>query len=92
MIIYLHYTAQLAMEAGCSAEKLELCDDATVEQVVKDRANKHGGKFAEIVLSPDGDPVPTIMYVVNGEQVDRGTPHILKDGDELMLMSPIAGG
>ena len=92
MKISMQYTAQLAMEAGCSRESIDVEDNTTVEEVVRLRAGHFGGKFAEIVLNAEGQPVSTIMHIVNGEQVERGVPHPLKEGDELMLMSPIAGG
>ena len=80
------------MEAGCSTEKLELEEGATVEAIIRNRAEKHGGKFASMLLGTDGAPVATIMQIVNGEQVDRNANVVLNNGDELMLMSPIAGG
>jgi molybdopterin converting factor small subunit len=92
MKITMQYTAQLSMEAGCATEKLEIANGTTVAQIIINRAEKHGGKFSNMLLNADGEPVSTIMWVVNGEQVDRLVPHVLQDGDELMLMSPIAGG
>ena len=92
MKITLQYTAQLSMEAGCATEKLEIAEGTTVKQIIINRAEKHGGKFSTMLLNSEGEPVATIMWIVNGEQVDRSVPHVLQEGDELILMSPIAGG
>jgi molybdopterin converting factor small subunit len=92
MKIELLYTAQLAMEAGGASETLEIEHGASIDTLIRHLAESRGGKFAQLLLNDQGDPHPTIMRIVNGEQVDRAHPPKLEDGDELMLMSPIAGG
>ena len=92
MKIELRYTAQLAMEAGGASETLEIGKDTSIDMLIRQLAESRGGKFAKLLLNEQGDPHPTIMRIVNGEQVDRAHEPKLQDGDELMLMSPIAGG
>ncbi|MFT5123545.1 MAG: MoaD family protein [Kiritimatiellia bacterium] len=92
MKITLRYTAQLAMEAGGPTESIEIDEGTTIDAVIQLLASTHGGRFSELLLNDQGDPHPTIMRIVNGEQIDRAQPPKLREGDELMLMSPIAGG
>lgn len=92
MKIELLYTAQLALEAGRASETLEVEDGIGIDTLIRQLAESRGGKFAKLLLNDQGDPHPTIMRIVNGEQVDRAHAPKLQDGDELMLMSPIAGG
>ncbi len=92
MKIELCYTAQLAMEAGGASETLEVEEGASIDTLIRHLAESRGGKFAKLLLNDEGNPHPTIMRIVNGEQIDRAHAPKLQDGDELMLMSPIAGG
>lgn len=94
MKIHFSYTGQLAASAGVAEETVELADGATVLSALRDRMARHGGKFAELLSDDSGQPRSTLLVALNDEQVAGETyaSTVLTDGNNLMLMTPIAGG
>ena len=94
MKIQFSYTGQLASAAGAVEETVELADDASVLVALRNRIEKHGGKFAELLADDSGEPRSTLLVALNDEQVagDAYESTALAEGNSLMLMTPIAGG
>ena len=44
------------------------------------------------LLNADGHPSASILLFINGNQVEWSSPTTLQNGDELTLLSPLAGG
>ncbi len=72
----------------------EFQDKVTVMDLIKVLSNRFGEKFNVEVLDADGLPKKTVKIFVNGRDIEflDGLSTILKDGDEVALIPPIAGG
>ncbi len=92
MKVSMVYFAQLKDAAGTSSEIVELPDGADLASAVSDAARRHGEAFRKIALDEGGNIRPSLLVTVNGRPAARGAVVELRDGDEISLLSPIAGG
>jgi molybdopterin converting factor small subunit len=94
MRIRVQYTAQLRTVIGRAEEELEFAAGVSLAEVIVQLASDRRREAASFLLTPRGDLQPSLLLALNRTAVspaDAGaTP--LHSGDELMLMSPIAGG
>jgi molybdopterin converting factor small subunit len=91
MHISVRYMAQLKLAAGVPSEPVDLPPAATVADLVALLAQRHDGTLRKLLLDADGRLHSTILTFVGDAQAD---PHrtVLRDGDVVTLLSPIAGG
>ena len=89
--VRVRYLAQLKQAAGTPGEAVELPAPCPVRDLLLLLAARHGEPLQKLLLAPDGSPQPTILVFVGDEQVASDGPS-LKDGDDVTLLSPIAGG
>ena len=92
MKVSLVYFAQIRQAAGTESEILELPDGADLAAAVAEAAARHGAAFRTLTLDKDGAVRPSLLVTINNGLAPRGKRIILRDGDEISLMSPIAGG
>lgn len=92
MKIRVKYTAQLKKEAGISKQEIEIADKSSFQNLIAVLAQSQNEKFRDMIFDNQGAYRHSIMLVLNGSQINYNDSIILKDGDEIMLMSPIAGG
>ena len=87
------YTGQLAALAGCSEEDVAVDEGATLGPVVDELSRRHGERFRDFLCDEAGQLRPTLLVALDGVQAqgDRGGL-ILDEVEEVMLMTPIAGG
>ena len=55
-------------------------------------AERHGEHFRAMLLDGSGRLQPGILLFVGEEQVSGDAPRTLQDGDEVTILSPMAGG
>jgi len=79
----------LAQGASFDCEFEEAYD---VRQAIIQFASKKGESFRNAVLSVDNDITPSILIFCNGRQIYSDEFHPLEEGNEILLMLPIAGG
>jgi molybdopterin synthase sulfur carrier subunit len=89
MNIAVRYLVQLKQSAGCSTEQVQLDRPCTVAGLVGLLAERHPG-LRSALLGADGKVQPTLLIFVGDDQSERDRP--LRDGEEVTLMTPIAGG
>jgi molybdopterin converting factor small subunit len=89
MNVVVRYLAQLRRLAGRSDERLSLPAGCTVGQLVG-RLAAANEAMGRALLDDRGGVRPTILVFVGDEQAAKDRP--LEDGDEVVLMTPIAGG
>jgi molybdopterin converting factor small subunit len=82
MKVRVRYMAQLRQAAGTSAEEVELKGPCPVEELLALLGQRHGEGLGRMST--------TALVFVNDEQAEGGV--VLKDGDCVTLLSPIAGG
>ena len=83
MIVQVRYMAQLRRTAGLSAEAVEVTEGCTVAGFVSQLAEERPAMRA--VLES-----PSLLTFVGDEQARD--EQVLRAGDEILLMTPIAGG
>jgi molybdopterin converting factor small subunit len=82
MTITVHYLAQLRRATGRASERIDLDEPATLASLLTALARRHG----------EGLLRPTVLAFVNDAQVGRPEDVVLRDGDSVTFLSPIAGG
>ena len=93
MNVQITFSSQLARKAGVAEQTLDLPDGTTVQDAIRHVANAHGEEFASLVGGTDSSQMrTTLLAAVNGEQVHDLAGRVLHEGNELMLLMPMAGG
>lgn len=92
MNIAVIYMAQLKTAAGTGSEVVRLPPSCSVQELVRQLAARHGPDLQHLLLTAEGHLQPTILLFLNDQQVQQPDRTALKDGDQLTLLSPIAGG
>ena len=91
MQIHIKYFAQIKSKAGKSSEVLELENGATLQVCIK-KLSRNDGIIYDILFDESGVYCDTVILVINSQQTRYTENPKMNDGDELMIMSPIAGG
>jgi MoaD family protein len=94
MNVRIQYMAQLRDAVGRADEELEIPAGSSLGSLLVQLAQRHGRDAAPHLLAPDGKPQRCLLTVVNNLAVSMpaaGTT-VLKPGDIVTLMPPIAGG
>ncbi len=92
MSITVTYFGQLRHVAGAETERVEVVGPMALPDALAGLAARHGEDFTRIVFD-DGHRVrPSLMVLVNGAVVAKGSAPVLKEGDEVTLLPAIAGG
>jgi molybdopterin converting factor small subunit len=92
MKVRVYYMAHLKQAAGRAIEEVEFGVPCTAGELVRRLAERHGDPLRRLLLDARGDLQPTILLFVNDTQVTGGGAVALRDGDEVSLLAPIAGG
>lgn len=92
MKIGIKYFAQIKKEAGRPSDEIELQPEATLHNCITEISRKNSSGFKNILFAESGEYRDAVVLVVNGVQVRYDENPSMNDGDELLLMSPIAGG
>ena len=92
MQIHIKYFAQIKSKAGKSSEIIELENEATLQDCIEklSKDNDHG--INDILFDESGVYRDAVILVINSQQTRYAENPKMNDGDELMIMSPIAGG
>ena len=85
------FTSQLAAAAGCDKICFESEAGETLLKITRALAKNYKAKFNDILFSDDKFS-PTIMVVVNGNQVLDKNDVLLNEDSEVMFITPMAGG
>jgi molybdopterin converting factor small subunit len=94
MRLLVQYTAQLRTAAEKAEEEFELEGRTSLADLLGRIASRLRTEAAGHLLIPAGRPQPSLLVVLNSEVVrTRDADSVLvKPGDVLTLMPPIAGG
>jgi molybdopterin converting factor small subunit len=90
--IRIRYMAQLKQAAGVACEEIELPVPCSVRDLLRLLADRHGAPLRNLLLGEEGSPQPTILVFLRDEQVVPAGEVPLEEGDEVTLLSPMAGG
>jgi molybdopterin converting factor small subunit len=92
MTVAVRYMAQLRHAAGLAQEQVELPAACTVQELLIQMAERHGDPLQRLLLAADRILHPTILLFVGDEQVGTDERVLLKDGDVVTVLAPVAGG
>lgn len=93
MKLKVSYSGQARAAAGCGSEEFELPGAATLHDLLLAIASRHGERVTALLETTPERRAPAVLVFVGEESVRWETPPpLLKDGDEVMLLSPISGG
>ena len=92
MTINIKYTAQLKKAAGTSEEKIDIAAADNLEQLLHILARRHDQDFSRMLFDEQGQFSNTTVLVLNDRQVRLEDNIALKENDQFLLLSPIAGG
>ena len=92
MKIDIKYFAQIKKEAERQSDEVELEPGTTLQECVLNVCKKKSASFKNILFDENGIFRGSVILIVNSVQVRYDENPEMNEGDELMLMSPIAGG
>lgn len=92
MKIDIKYFAQIKKEAERQSDELDLKSGATLQECLIEVSRKKSASFNNILFDEHNAYRGSVILILNSIQVRYDENPEMKDGDELMLMSPIAGG
>ncbi len=94
MKLQVRYTAQLRTVLGQTEEDLELPEGSNLAELLRGLADRCGHDAQAHLLTPTGEPRPSLLMVVNDAAVSahEAATVVLKPGDVITLLPPIAGG
>ena len=94
MKLRVQYRAQMRTAAGRSEDEVELPEGSSLEALLGHLAERLGQETAAHLVTGDGDVHSSLLIVVNDSVVvPRAAAHtVLRDGDVLTFLPPIAGG
>jgi len=93
--IKVQYFAAIREIANEREEFLEVEERATVLDVLRGLAKKHGDKFSNYVFDPQtGTPRPYLQFLLNEESVSKmnGVSTVLAANSTLAIIPPVGGG
>ena len=90
MRLTVKYMAQLKQAAGAPQEILDLKAECSAQAALQALASRHGEPLRRLLFDARGSVHPAILLFVGEEQVTAD--RLLRDGDVLTLLAPMAGG
>lgn len=89
MKVGIRYLGQLRTAAEVGHEMLEIADGLRVRELLA-QAVAARPKLSAMVLGSENEIQKTLLIFIGDQQVDAS--RVLREGDEVLLMTPIAGG
>ena len=92
MNIKLRYTAQLKDVAKLGTDEIELKEKEGIQILLNRLVEKYDKAFGAILFDKEGNYRNSNLIVLNRAQVNYEEDSLLRDGDQVAIMSPISGG
>jgi molybdopterin converting factor small subunit len=92
MRVTVHYSGQARAAAGRASESVELEDAPALGPLLVTLAARHGERLRRLLLDADGRPHASLLVAVDGVQARSDATTPLRDGAQITLLPPIAGG
>jgi molybdopterin synthase sulfur carrier subunit len=94
MKLRVQYTAQLRTAVGRPEEEVELPEGSSLATLLDHLASSLGDNAASHLIAPGGQAPRSLLVVVNGSaaMAEEAETTMLRSGDVVLLLPPIAGG
>ncbi|MCI0376459.1 MAG: MoaD/ThiS family protein [Gemmataceae bacterium] len=90
MNITVHYLAQLKQAAGMPSEVIDVPEGCSVHALLKQLMERRAHTLRALVCDSAGLPHPALLVFVGDDQVEPN--QVLRDGDHVTVLTPMAGG
>jgi len=90
MRVTVRYLSQLKRAAACAEERVDMADGCRLTDLLAQVATKHGDAFRAMLFDDASAPRKSLLFFVGDEHSEL--TRILRDGDEVMILTPMAGG
>jgi MoaD family protein len=90
-MIKLRLFSALREIAGAKEVEVE-GDQLSIKEALEKFAGKHGDKARETLFDMQGDLLPSVLLLVNGEAAENGGATRVAPGDTVQVLLPTAGG
>ena len=90
MRVTVQYLAQIKRAAGCNSETVEVPIGGTLRDALRTLADRHDGNFRAMLLDDAAEPRKSLLFFIGDDQA-AGT-RLLRDGDAITILAPMAGG
>lgn len=92
MSVTLNLFGQLRHIADADEVRIDVAEDGTLLSTLKTLTGKYDDTFSAMLFDESGAIRPTMMVLINETTIDKANPSSLQDGDQITLLSAIAGG
>ena len=93
MAIQVNYFAQIKqIVGGVDSETIQLETPCSVKKLVNKLVENHGDSLENMLLDSSGNLRSTILLVIGDAQIPWNSSVEIEEGDEISLLSPLAGG
>ena len=94
MKLRVQYTAQLRTAAGRAEDEIELPEGSSLAALLDHLAVRLGDSAAAHLIAPGGNLPRSLLVVVNdaAASAHEAAARILRAGDVVLLLPPVAGG
>jgi MoaD family protein len=90
MYVTVHYFAQLRRAADRTEERVEIELGTTVAGLLNLLSDVHGDAVRSLLVGDAGAPRPSLLVFIDEQPADAARS--LVDGDEVTILTPMAGG
>ena len=90
--VNIQYMSKVRNAAGISSEIVEVPVACTIEKLIDDILCPKNEGLKDYLLEGDCINKKVMLIYVGDQQVAHDSPLELKNGDEVIIMSPITGG
>lgn len=92
MKIKFQFTSQIALLAGRDEETIEIQESATIQQAMNKLLANKSDDFKKLIFTDSHKLLQAILLIKNDNQIEYDDSSPLKDGDEIIIFSPMSGG
>ena len=92
MKVKIKYTAQLKNAVGIGEEIVEVNEGILIKDLLISLFQEREKAFVNLVFNAEGVFLNAVLIILNGQQIGFDYPDALNEDDEIIIMSPIAGG
>jgi sulfur carrier protein ThiS len=94
MNVCVEFTGQLKTAIGQASDRVEVPEGATLAMLLAQLGRRCGDEARPHLLNASGQMQPSLLVAINGSAVPsrQAGATVLRDGDSVVLLPPIAGG
>jgi molybdopterin converting factor small subunit len=92
MRVDFHYFAQVRASAEKETETLEVSEEATVLEAILSASEHHQQTFRDLLFEQERKLRGSVVVLLDGQPVPKPEETPLREGQEISLLTAVAGG